>query len=259
MRFYLDGVGGIPGLKQASDARMAKPFTFEGNLTVLGTLTTGGESSAAQVITIPNNGNAVALTINQNDITNNPNAVAVNNIGSQFGLLVTQAGTGEAMKISNSSTGSVPALEINDTNTTGTYPSLFIVSTRGAGGAIQAQHNPASNSTLPLQINAGTQTITGAVTDGMHGSISLRPVYSAATIQTVTRHNYLDIVDATLSGAGPAALTDSAVMRFNAAAGTHKAVDGATTKTTPGTVNAWVKININGTLYFIPAYTSKTS
>ena len=104
-----------------------------------------------------------------------------------------------------------------------------------------------------------TTTLTGAVTDGYSASIRLTPTYTAATAQTVTRHNYLDINTPTLSGAGPAAVTDAAVMRFDAAAGTHKAVDSSSTKTTPGTVDAWVKININGTVYYMPAYTSKTS
>ena len=49
------------------------------------------------------------------------------------------------------------------------------------------------------------------------------------------------------------------VFRFPAAAGTHSTVDAGTTKTTPGTVNAWVVININGTEHYIPAYTSKTT
>lgn len=104
-----------------------------------------------------------------------------------------------------------------------------------------------------------TTTLTGAVTDGYSASIRLTPTYTTATAQTVTRHNYLDINTPTLSGAGPAAVTDAAVMRFDAAAGTHKAVDSSSTKTTPGTVDAWVKININGTVYYMPAYTSKTS
>jgi hypothetical protein len=54
-------------------------------------------------------------------------------------------------------------------------------------------------------------------------------------------------------------LTDACVFRFDAAAGTHKAVDGATTKTTPSGVDAWVKINVNGAIRFIPAYVSKTA
>ena len=107
--------------------------------------------------------------------------------------------------------------------------------------------------------HTATATITGAVTDGYTAGLRLTPTYSAATALTVTRHNYIDLNGPTLSGAGPAALTDAAVFRFDAAAGTHKATVGATTKTTPGAVDAWVKINMNGTLLYIPAYTSTTA
>ena len=60
-------------------------------------------------------------------------------------------------------------------------------------------------------------------------------------------------------GAGPAAVTDAAVFRFDAAAGTHKAVAAASTKTTPGGVDAWIKTNINGVLFYTPAYLSMTA
>lgn len=104
-----------------------------------------------------------------------------------------------------------------------------------------------------------TSTITGTVADGQNSAIFLEPTYTAATAQTVTRHDYIWLNNPTLAGAGPAALTDATVFRFDAAAGTHKAVDSGTTKTTPGGVDAWMKININGTIYYIPAYTSKAS
>src|SRR3990167_5486075 len=104
-----------------------------------------------------------------------------------------------------------------------------------------------------------TQTITGAVTDGYAGALVLDPGYTAATAQTVTRHNYIDVQNVSVAGAGPAAVTDAAVMRFDAVAGTHKATVGATTKTTPTAVQAWLKINVNGTLHYIPAYTSTTA
>lgn len=107
-------------------------------------------------------------------------------------------------------------------------------------------------------ITTVTRTITGAVTDAYTAGVSLTPTYTAATAQTVTRHNYLNLANPVLTGAGPAALTDATVFRFDAAAGTHKAVDAGTTKITPGGVDAWVKVNVNGTIYYMPAYTSKT-
>lgn len=103
---------------------------------------------------------------------------------------------------------------------------------------------------------AQTKTITGATADGYSAALTLDPEYTASSAQTVTRHNYLDIND---PGVTNVTITDAAVMRFDAAAGTHKATVGATTKTTPSAVDAWLKININSTIYYVPAYTSTTS
>jgi uncharacterized protein YijF (DUF1287 family) len=49
------------------------------------------------------------------------------------------------------------------------------------------------------------------------------------------------------------------ILAIVAAAGTHKAVASGTTKTSPGAVSAWVKININGTIHYMPAYTNTTT
>lgn len=102
-------------------------------------------------------------------------------------------------------------------------------------------------------------TLTGNVNDGFAAAIALDPAYTAGSAFTVARHNYLNLENPSGLGAGPAAITHAALARFDAVAGTHKAVDAGTTKTSPGTVNAWVKINIAGTIYYIPAYTSKTT
>lgn len=114
---------------------------------------------------------------------------------------------------------------------------------------------PASTGTPGIARTLQTHILAGAVTDGFCAGIRLQPTYDQAF--TVTRLNYLDLNDVTLTNS--AVVTNAAVMRFNANAGTHKAVDSGTTKTTPGGVDAWVKININGTLYFMPAYVSKTA
>ncbi len=113
--------------------------------------------------------------------------------------------------------------------------------------------------TTPGFSTVGLSTITGGVTDGYNSASRQTPTYDAATALTVTRHNYFDLVTPGLTGAGPAALTDACVFRFGAAAGTHKAVDAATTKTTPNLVDAWVKVNVNGVVLYMPAYTSKTA
>ncbi len=106
---------------------------------------------------------------------------------------------------------------------------------------------------------AQTDTVAGAVADGYAAALRLDPAYTAASAQTVDRHNYIDYQNPNLAGTGPAALTDACVGRFDAAAGTHKAVDSGSTKTTPGTVDAWLKYNVNGAIYYSPLYTSKTT
>lgn len=133
-----------------------------------------------------------------------------------------------------------------------------IESTKGGSGTLRDIQFILNSETNVVKW-VSTATITGAVTDGYVAGLRLTPTYTAATAQTVTRHNYIDINNPTLSGAGPAALTDACVFRFDAAAGTHKAVDAGTTKTTPGGVDAWVQVNINGTLHYMPCYTSKTA
>ncbi|KKK60859.1 hypothetical protein LCGC14_3020150, partial [marine sediment metagenome] len=87
------------------------------------------------------------------------------------------------------------------------------------------------------------QTITGGVTDGYAAALNSSPGYDAASALQVDRHNYWRVNDPVLGGAGPASLVDAAVMTFDAAAGTHKAL----------TTEA-VKINVNGTLQYIPFY-----
>lgn len=102
---------------------------------------------------------------------------------------------------------------------------------------------------------AETKTLTSSPTDDYASALTLDPGYTGAF--TVTRHNYIDAQN--VSTAASAVVTDAALVRFDAAAGTHKAVDSGTTKTTPGGVDAWIKYNINGTIYYVPAYTSKTA
>lgn len=96
-----------------------------------------------------------------------------------------------------------------------------------------------------------TTTLTGNVTDGVQALMA--PTINGAF--TVTRLNYINFNNF----AGTSTVTNGCALRFNAAAGTHKAVDSGTTKTTPGGVDAWMKINLNGTTVFMPLYTSKTA
>jgi hypothetical protein len=100
----------------------------------------------------------------------------------------------------------------------------------------------------------GAETQYGALTDGYLGAVLLFPTYDGLG-QTITRHNYCTLQNP----GGTATVTDACVFRFPAAAGTHKAVDSGSTKSTPGGVSAWMKVNVNGTIYFSPLYLSKTA
>lgn len=105
-------------------------------------------------------------------------------------------------------------------------------------------------------------TLTGNVTDSYASALTFDPGYTVTDggNHTVTRLNYMDLNNPSeTETSGTITITDAAVMRFDAAAGTHKAIDAGTTKTTPGTVDAWMKINLNGVIYFSPCYTSKTT
>ncbi len=106
--------------------------------------------------------------------------------------------------------------------------------------------------TTPGLALVGTSTITGGVTDGYNGSLRLTATYDAATALTVTRHNYIDVPNVALTGAGPAALTDACLFRFDAALGTHKATTNAD-KTGNAKVGT-IKINENGTIRHIQLY-----
>jgi hypothetical protein len=105
-----------------------------------------------------------------------------------------------------------------------------------------------------LQI-ARTVTLGSATSDGYAASVASAPTYDQA--HTVTRHNYVQVKNPSLTSS--AAMTDACVLRFDAAAGTHKAVDGNTTKATPTAVDAWMKVNINGTIHYVPFFLSKTA
>jgi len=185
-------------------------------------------------------------------------------------------GTANTWTALQSITGSSARLTVDGT----VQADLRLLSTAGSGkdwrftsvsdGTFTMQENAAGNiftltaasTTGSFQTLAHVLTITGTVTDGYSSALKLAPGYTAATAQTVTRHNYLDLANVTVAGVGPAAVTDAAVFRFNAATGTHSALAAngsvATAITSLGptgaqtTIQGWMKINVNGTLRYIP-------
>lgn len=104
------------------------------------------------------------------------------------------------------------------------------------------------------------EIITGNVADGYAACLVSTLGYTHATgnAWTISRHNYINLKNpvGTCTDGGSTTITAAAVMRFNAAIGTHKAVLNAFQTTDSGahTTNwaAGIIVNINGTLYKIP-------
>lgn len=121
-----------------------------------------------------------------------------------------------------------------------------------AAGQIVTNYN--ANPSGNAAINAiGTATLAASITDGFLSAFSFTPTYNGAF--TVTRHNYINMPNV----AGAATVTDACVIRFDAAAGTHKALAAGSTKATPGSVQAWIKVNRAGTIGYVPVYDSMTA
>jgi hypothetical protein len=101
-------------------APLASP-TFTGTVTAA-TLTT----SAAVTHTVANNGNVVALTVTQNDTTNNKKAVVITNASTENALSITNTGNGAAIVIASSATtagaNAVSGLDYSSTTNTSAVP-----------------------------------------------------------------------------------------------------------------------------------------
>lgn len=100
------------------------------------------------------------------------------------------------------------------------------------------------------------EVLTANVAEGFAAALRQDSRYDGAF--TVTVHVYREMQNTLLTNG--AAVTDAVRDKYNAAPGTHRALDGATTKATPGEVDAWEKImDSAGNVYFVPCYLSKTS
>lgn len=97
---------------------------------------------------------------------------------------------------------------------------------------------------------AGTTTLSGALGDGDAAQVTLTPTYSGA--HTVSRHSYRKLANPTL--ASSAVVTDACRDHYDAAAGTHKALDSGV-----GGVDCYEKVNRNGTVVYGPLYAAKNA
>lgn len=136
--------------------------------------------------------------------------------------------------------------------------SVYWRQTSGGSGDWQLKYN--NTSSRGVDITAGDtifyltmdKTITAGADDGYIAGLFLRPTYTAATSQTIVRHNYITLQDVAVAGAGPAAVTDSFVLKLDAALNTHKATTNS--DKTGGTKSGTLKVNVNGTKYHIQLY-----
>lgn len=108
-----------------------------------------------------------------------------------------------------------------------------------------------------------TEVIGAALPLGYSAGIALSPEYDDASGgYAVALHNYISLNTPTVLNT--ATVTSAAVMQFNAAPGTHAALDAASVKVTPGGVDAWIKISVETapgvfTPFYVPAYLSKVA
>lgn len=261
------------------DAKGSGTITIAGLST--GNVQVGGASSNPSFIVDSNN--AAALVVGANGGTNPVLQVDASTASTATGISITGAAAGTSPNLAVISSGSNEGLQISPKGTGGVHivpgsnsqttfdvrksdgtTIVLQVDTTNSRLAIGGQTtnptytldifpaNVAAATSLAIRTN-GSDTLTGNVTDAFTGAIAIHPTIAGAF--TATRMNYIDLNNP----AGAATVTNACALRFDAAAGTHKAVDAATTKTTPSGVDAWVKINLNGTLAYMPAYLSKTA
>ena len=112
------GTGDVVGPASATDNAIVRFDGTTGKLIQNSTVTISDAGGIAT--TIANTGNAIGLSVTQNDTTNNPNAVTITNAGSGDGIGITQNGTGYA-------------IDITGTSTTGTLFNVYTNAIRSSG------------------------------------------------------------------------------------------------------------------------------
>lgn len=150
--------------------------------------------------------------------------------------------------------GVIATVAVHTAGTVYTVGDILTVAS-GTGGTVTVATISGGGGTGPVTavtVSAGGLGYTpaaGLATTGGTGT-GCKITVSTVTARTVTRHNYIDLLTPTLTFG--AAVTNATVLRFDAAAGTHKAVDAATGFATSG----WMKVNLSGTLGYIPIMTT---
>lgn len=223
-----DGTRAMAGTLQIG----ANDITMTGSLAVTGSRVTKGWFTDVESTNMPTVG-GTALDSTFSPIAGSASIVTVGTIAT---------GTWEATDVGVAHGGTGASTEA-DART-----NLGLVS--GGAGDIWVE-KAGDTMTEQLEIEE-EETLTSSPSDDYAGALILDPGYTAATAQTVARHNYIDMQDVSVAGAGPAAVTDACILRLDADLGTHKATTN--TDKTANTKSGTLKVNINGTIYHIQLY-----
>mgnify|MGYP003134831215 CR=1 FL=1 len=206
------------------------------NVTLQGTLQVNGN-----VIKASDGGNTITMDTSDNvtiagDLTVTGGDINLSGEASQITLI-------------DNTTG---ALQI------GSDGNLDVIKVNTSDNSAVLQINGDRTGSAPIAITAldieGSGILAENLDDGYVSSMSIDPLYSGN--YTLTRHNYIKLEQPQLLGS--AAITDACVFSFDANKGTHKAIDSGSAHPDIDTADAWMKININGTVHYIPCYTDKS-
>ena len=137
-------------------------------------------------------------------------------------------------------------------NTQAAYESVELVATRN----LSSVENSTKKEILRL---SSASVLDSNYTDSFVGSMAFSPVINgdgSGTTHTLDRYNYIQAKNPFVNPGSQ--ITDACLFYFDDNAGTHKAIDSGTTHLGISTPEGWIKVNVNGTIHYIPTYTSKS-
>lgn len=198
-----------------------------------GTLGVGTATTSAKIdAVVANTANTKGLEVNQNDTTNNPNAVDVNNTGTGKGLFLNQDGNGVALDIDSEAT-TQSSINVNSVATSANVVRI-VADSLTSQGIMRLTSNSADTS---------TRFLFSLVND------------NTAAVNTIPVRLTQDAANEVLN------LDQNAASSFINFEGTEGATttDPVSTHPTAGTIQKWIQIEINGTKYWLPAYSDPSA
>jgi hypothetical protein len=156
--------GDVVGPASSTDNAIARFDSTTGKIIQNSTVTVGDAGGIAT--TIAGTGNAVGLTVTQNDITNNPNGITINNTGTGNALFINQDGNGRSLVIDSEAT-TVDTIRIDGLATgTATNRELAVI----MGGALTGNSSTAVGALFYNNNASTTGTIFGVTQDNASAS-----------------------------------------------------------------------------------------